>query len=247
MFALRALKAVTLDRRNLTNRIRARGKPPPNDSDLPDEVIFEVARTTGEVVYANAKKQDSLPIGQSEKYKHVAFVRGTDTGADVKSDIMRGIGKKDANFKKMVDQIKEFLQEHVEIDHVIGHSLGGALAVEGVKEVGREVRVVGLDAALVLVDGADIKTRNINTNSVFDRNLDVFGPTEMHHEWNRFWNANTPSGKVGHRAWEAPYQKRFRGDPNRQQEKRTGFFSGKISYETAHTGTAGQPERVGVF
>ena len=171
MFALRALKLVTLDRRNLTNRIRARGKPPPNDSDLTDEVIFEVARTTGEVVYANAKKPDSLPIGQSEKYKHVAFVRGTDTVADVKSDIMRGIGKKDANFKKMVDQIKEFLQEHVEIDHVIGHSLGGALAIEGVKEVGREVRVVGLDAALVLIDGADTKTRNINTNSVFDRFL----------------------------------------------------------------------------
>ena len=62
----------------------------------------------------------------------------------MKSDIMRGIGKKDANFKKMVDQIKEFLQEHVEIDHVIGHSLGGALAVEGVKDVGREVRVVVL-------------------------------------------------------------------------------------------------------
>ena len=242
-----ALKALTLDRRNLTNRWRAWGKSPPNDSDLTDEIIFEVARTTGEVVYANAKKPGSIPIGQSERYPWVAFVRGTDTSADVKSDIMRGIGKKDGNFKMMVRQIKEFLQEHIEVDHVIGHSLGGALAVEGVKDVGREVRVVGLDAALVLVDGADIKTRNINVNSVFDKNLDVFGPTEMHHEWNRFWNANTPSGKVGHRAWEAPYQKKFRGDPNRQRQKRTGFYSGKISYEAAHTGSVGQPERVGVF
>ena len=41
MFALRALKAVTLDRRNLTNRMRARGKPPPNDSDLTDEIIAQ--------------------------------------------------------------------------------------------------------------------------------------------------------------------------------------------------------------
>ena len=247
MFALRALKLVTLDRRNLTNRIRARGKPPPNDSDLPDEVIFEVARTTGEVVYANAKKPDSLPIGQSEKYKHVAFVRGTDTGADVKSDIMRGIGKKDANFKKMVDQIKEFLQEHVEIDHVIGHSLGGALAVEGVKEVGREVRVVGLDAALVLVDGADIKTRNVSSDSFFDRQLDPFGPSEMHHTWGRMWTANTPSGKVGHRAHELDYLPKYRGDLSRTKEKRTGYYSGKISYEAAHSGSAGQPERYGVF
>lgn len=247
MFALRALKAVTLDRRTLINRVRARGKEPPNDSDLPDEIIFEVCRTTGEDVYAQAKMPDSLPIGQSQKYPYIAFVRGTDTGADVKSDIMRGIGKKDANFKRMVDQIKEFLQEHVEIDHVIGHSLGGALAIEGVKEVGREVRVVGVDAALILVDGADILTRNVNSDSRFDKNLDPFGPSEMRHEWNRFWNANTPSGKVGHRAWEAPYLRRYRGDPNRQREKRTGYYSGKISYEAAHTGTAGQPERVGLF
>jgi len=172
--------------------------------------------------------------------------------ADVKSDIFRGVGYKDANFRKMVDQIKEFLQEHIEIDHVIGHSLGGALAIEGTKDIGRGVRVVGLDGALVLVDGVDIKTRNINTNSYFDQQLDPFGPAEKHHEWNRFWTADTPSGRLGHRSFDkgVPYRKNFRGEVGREKEKRTGYYSGKISYESAHVGGASDrvdSAKIGVF
>ena len=252
MLAFAGLKALTLDRRNWTNRYRAWGKQPQRDSDLTDEVIFQIARTDGERAYAQARVPDSLPIVQSEKYPNVAFVRGTDTMADVKSDIFRGVGYKDANFRKMVDQIKEFLQEHIEIDHVIGHSLGGALAIEGTKDIGRDVRVVGLDGALVLVDGVDIKTRNINTNSYFDQQLDPFGPAEKHHEWNRFWTADTPSGRVGHRSFDkgVPYRKNFRGEVGREKEKRTGYYSGKISYESAHVGGASDrvdSAKIGVF
>lgn len=251
MFAIAALKGLTLDRRNLTKRIVSLGKEAQQDSDLPDAVIFEIARTDGERAYAEAKTEANTVVVQSERYPNVGFVRGTDSGKDWKSDILQGMGYKDANFQKYVREVNEFLANHPQVDTLIGHSLGFGVILHAIEDK-PHIRIVGLDGAMVLGPNnvTSTKSRNINTDGQFDRFLG-FGPNEMSHKTSKYFDSSlAASDRVGHQAWNAPYQKKFRGDISRQQEKRTGYYSGKISYKSSHVGGAMDrvdSAKIGVF
>lgn len=229
----KALKGLTVDRRTFMSQMRARGQDLNNDSDLPDEIIFEIARTDMEEAYAKAKEPGNPVVLQSYRFPYVAVVRGTDNLDDLKTDAFTGLtGIQDANFKRQVEEVKAFLAEHPEVQHVIGHSLGGAVAQEATKD-NPNVKTVGLDAARVLNTNEGTRSRNINTDSKFDMLLDPVGVPEMKHEFKRWFNADTPSGRVGHRSWEAPYKNKYskaKGDPRAM----TGFYDGQIRYVSVY-------------
>jgi hypothetical protein len=239
MLAFAGLKGLTLDRRNLTKRWVSWGKEPQQDSDLPDEVIMEIARTDGERAYAMAKNPENTVVVQCRIYPNVGFVRGTDSGKDWKSDILQGMGYKDANFVRYVREVNEFLFDHPQVDTLIGHSLGFGVVLNAVEDK-PHIRIVGLDGAMIL--GPDnvtsTKSRNINTDGQFDRFLG-FGPNEMSHNPRKYFDSSLDaSDRVGHQAWNAPYQKKFRGIVDKQHIKRTGYYSGRISYQSSHVGGA---------
>jgi hypothetical protein len=229
----KALKGLTVDRRTFMSQMKARGQDLNNDSDLPDEIIFEIARTDMEEAYAKAKEPGNPVVLQSYRFPYVAVVRGTDNLDDLKTDAFTGLtGIQDANFKRQVAEVKAFLAEHPEVQHVIGHSLGGAVAQEATKD-NPNVKTVGLDAARVLNTNEGTRSRNINTDSKFDMLLDPVGVPEMKHEFKRWFNADTPSGRVGHRSWEAPYKNKYskaKGDPRAM----TGFYDGQIRYVSVY-------------
>jgi hypothetical protein len=50
-----------------------------------------------------------------------------------------------------------------------------------VKDMGGRVKTIGVDAARVLNSSGIRNTRNINSDSNFDEQLDPYGPREMFH------------------------------------------------------------------
>ena len=58
-------------------------------------------------------------------------------------------------------------EENPQIEHLVAHSLGGALTAEAIKD-NPNVGMVGVDAARVLNKGDLKHVRNINTDSFFD-------------------------------------------------------------------------------
>jgi hypothetical protein len=239
MFTLKLLKGVTLDRRNASKRWKARNEEGgKQDSDLPDDVAFEIARTDGEKAYALAKSPEATVIVQSEKYPNVGFVRGTDSLSDWKSDILGAVGKVDANMKKYIDEVKQFLLDHPSVDTLIGHSLGYGIILRAVED-NPDIEILGLDGAAVLGEDPvlSVKSRNINTDSKFDTTLDPFGPIEMSHSFFKYFTGGqAPSDRVGHQAHNATYKKKFRGDPSREKEKSTGYYHGKVMYPEDYIG-----------
>jgi len=250
MLAFAAVKGLTLDRRNLIKRWKSWGKEPQQDSDLTDSQIMDIAETDGERAYRLSEGPENTIVVQCEKYPNVGFVRGTTEGKDWKSDILKGMGYGDANFKKYVREVNMFLADHPQIDTLIGHSLGFGVVLNVVEDK-PHIRIVGLDGAMILGPNnvTSTKSRNINTDSQFDRLLDPFGPREKRHDPRKYFDSSLDaSDRVGHQAWNAPYHKKFVGDISRQQEKRTGYYSGKISYKSSHvTMDRLDTEKLGIF
>jgi len=249
MLAFAGLKGLTLDRRNLIKRWKSWGKEPQQDSDLTDSQIMEIAVTDGERAYRLSEGPENTIVVQCEKYPNVGFVRGTTEGKDWKSDILKGMGYGDANFVRYVREVNEFLFDHPQVDTLIGHSLGFGVVLNVVEDK-PHIRIVGLDGAMILGPNnvTSTKSRNINTDGQFDRFLG-FGPNEMSHNPRKYFDSSLDaSDRVGHQAWNAPYHKKFRGDVGRQQEKRTGYYSGKISYKSSHvTMDRLDTEKLGIF
>jgi len=240
MLAFAALKGLTLDRRNLTKRWVSWGKEPQQDSDLPDEVIMEIARTDGARAYRLSEGPENTVVVQCRVYPNVGFVRGTTEGKDWRSDILKGMGYSDANFVRYVREVNEFLADHPQVDTLIGHSLGFGVVLNVVEDK-PHIRIVGLDGAMILGPNnvTSTKSRNINTDSQFDRLLDPFGPREKRHDPRKYFDSSLDaSDRVGHQSWNAPYHKRFKGAVDMQHIKRTGYYSGKISYKSSHVGGA---------
>ena len=199
------------------------------DSDLPDHIIFEECNTTMSELYKEASDPDlNKPvIKASKKYPHIAVVRGTNDGDDVATDIKRFFNIKDDNWNSHVKQIQDFLAENPQVTDIIGHSLGGATAAEGVKDLGGRVKTIGVDAARVLNSSGIRNTRNINSDSNFDEQLDPYGPREMFHPMKNYFTGKTGGVKAGHNAWKLKYRKSFKKNgPN----KRTGYFDGKVRF-----------------
>ena len=240
MLTLGFLKGMTLDRRNASKRWKARNDPGgKQDSNLPDSIVFDIARTDGEKAYALAKSPEATVVVLSERYPNVGFVRGTDSMADWKSDVLGAMGKVDANFHKYIDEVKQFLLDHPSVDTLIGHSLGYGIILRAVED-NPDIEIVGLDGAAVLGEDPvlSVKSRNINTNSKFDTTLDPFGPIEMTHSFLKYFTGGqAPSDRVGHQAWNAKYAKKFRGKPDREKEKVTGFYHGQVRYPEDFVGT----------
>lgn len=236
MLQLGLLKGMTLDRRNMSKRWKAWGKAGgAQDSNLPDSVVFEIARTDGERAYALAKGEDLTIVVASEKYPNVAFVRGTDSANDWRGNILLGAGVwQIERFTKYIKDIEEFLRENPSVDTLIGHSLGYGLVLRvAEQEEFRHISIVGLDGAAILGEDPvlSVKSRNINTDSTADRNLDPFAVSEMYHNPRKYLDSSlAASDMAGHQAWRAPYLKKFRGKVDREKQKTTGFFHGKVKY-----------------
>ena len=200
----------------------------PKDSDLPDKVVFDVMDEMDELYKEDIDSLEDKVIKGSRKYPTVAIVRGTNNIVDWRSDAMAFLGKYDSNFQNHVNQIKKFLEENPQIEHIIGHSLGGATSVQAIKDNPR-VKAVSLDGARVINEKELKLVRNINTNSFFDKQLDPYGPMEMEFPAKTYFKKNvSASHRVGHRAHEFEYRKKFRETGNK---KRTGYFDGIIRYD----------------
>lgn len=180
------------------------------DSDLPDEVVFDLMNNEMNELYGKdteSKGKDIIMI--SKKDPRVAVVRGTNSMSDVKSDIMGFFGKYDNEFEMNVNKIRKFLEDNPEIEHIVAHSLGGALAAEAIKG-NPNVKTVGVDAARVLNKGDLKHVRNINTNSMFDMKLDPYNEAEKNFPVTTYIKRGlTPGQRAGHRAEYFKYRKKF--------------------------------------
>jgi hypothetical protein len=140
----------------------------PKDSDLPDSVVFDVMDEMDELYQEDIDSMEDKVIKGSRKYPTVAIVRGTNNMVDWRSDAMAFLGKYDANFQNHVNQIKRFLEENPQIEHIVAHSLGGATSAQAIKDNPR-VKTVGIDGARIINEKELKLVRNINTNSFFDK------------------------------------------------------------------------------
>lgn len=194
-------------------------------SDMPDRIVFSLMKEMDEL-YKDASEDPSLVIRASKKYPDVALVRGTNDGDDVATDVKRFMNIADQNWDSQIKSVKDFLIDNPEIRHVVGHSLGGAVAAEGV--VGSNARTVGMDAARVLNHPDRRHVRNINTDSMFDQHLDPYGPAEKDYPTLTYFNWNKGAGeRVGHRAENFKYRRAFKKNgPGKQ----TGYIDGKIRF-----------------
>jgi hypothetical protein len=207
------------------------------DSDLPDELIIDIAGTEGEEFYnfvENWKGKGIPPIIQSiPRYNTIAFVRGTVGTKDWMTDLAKLKGHKTDRWNHYVTTIQNFLSENRNIKHLICHSLGLALAYYAVVGFFDDVKIVGLDGAQkMLNEPTDLPyVRNINSDSKFDREADPWGPVEK-----------TPSNyeddiaralSAGHNAFRYEYNEYFKEHIKRLKDDgriniQTGYFDGII-------------------
>ena len=201
------------------------------DSDLADSVVFKEAETTMKELYAEASDPDlNKPvIQQSRENPHIACVRGTNDTTDTITDVKKFLNMNDDNWNSHIKQIKDYLQEHPEITHLIGHSLGGATAAEAIKDL-PNVFMVGLDAARVLNSSEIRNTRNIQSDSQFDTTLDPYSIPEMNHTWKNFFTGKGAGLKVGHNAWKLKYKRGFIKKCANKVGAITGYKDGKIRF-----------------
>lgn len=193
------------------------------DSDLPDGVIMSLMPEMDEL-YKDAAENPALVIRRSKVHTNVALVRGTNDGDDVATDVKRFLSIADKNWDTQIQTVKTFLAENPDIKHVIGHSLGGAVAAEGV--VGSNAKTVGMDAARVLNHADRRHVRNINTDSMFDQHLDPYSHAEKDYPTLTYFNFKLGAGqRVGHRAEHFKYRRAFKKSC---PDKQTGYSDGKV-------------------
>ena len=201
------------------------------DSDLPDSIVFREAETTMKELYADASDPDlNKPvIQQSREDPTIACVRGTNDTTDTITDVKKFLNMSDDNWNSHIKQIKDYLQEHPEITHLIGHSLGGATAAEAIKD-NPNVSMVGLDAARVLNSSEIRNTRNIQSDSNFDTTLDPYSIPEMNHTWKNYFTGKGAGMKVGHNAWKLKYKRGFIKKGATKSNAITGYFDKKVRF-----------------
>ena len=91
------------------------------DSDLPDSIVFREAETTMKELYADASDPDlNKPvIQQSREDPTIACVRGTNDTTDTITDVKKFLNMSDDNWNSHIKQIKDYLEEHPEITHLL--------------------------------------------------------------------------------------------------------------------------------
>ena len=212
------------------------------DSDLSDDIIMDITSKEGEYLYSivrNWPYNEPPPIIIAvDRIKTIGFVRGTVGGSDWLTDAAKKMGNRTKGWNGYVNKIREFLRLNSNIVHLIGHSLGLALAYDAVVNSHGEfdnVKIVGMNGANILLnDTADLPfVRNINADSTFDAALDPWGPIETTPSYEHNKNTLQRVLSVGHNSYRYKYHPYFAHEIKRLQllghkNIRTGYFDGKV-------------------
>jgi pimeloyl-ACP methyl ester carboxylesterase len=188
------------------------------------------------------RNAEDLLVAVDPIFPSVAFVRGTIGAPDIATDVVQFTSGGMAPIASMyIAKLKDFLAKNTSVTTVIGHSLGGHVTNAATFDM-PGVTTVGLDAARIL----DIQyayyqksswfespskttnrvlqyayTRNINSNSWFDRLLDHYGPPEMA-------QPNPDPTYIGHTAYMFEYLDHYKRYKDTYPDMATGFGDGVV-------------------
>lgn len=210
------------------------------DSDLSDDIVMNITGDEGEKLYRivqNWPYKEIPPIlTKIDRDETIAFIRGTVGGEDWITDAAKHAGQRNNRWVTYVKRIQQFLKENRNVQILIGHSLGLALAYDAVASTNEfnYVKIVGMNGANILNSDPFFPfIRNINADSNFDKALDPWGPVETTPSYSHDISMLQRMTSVGHNSFRYEYHPHFASKIRElllsgHTNIRTGYFDGQI-------------------